>query len=125
MLSINQRLKYFLEIQELTHRYVARQLNINEKQFNNWMNTTKPSIEGLEKIILHFKNLNVRWLMTGEGEPIILENQIKSTSDVENRETMQQIKSLVIGLYDMIGDTRSKGMIPGNGNDKGELFHLK
>lgn len=68
MSSINQRLRDTIEAKKLSGRQVAIELEIDYRQFNNWLNQTKPSIEGLQKIIKHFPDVNVRWLLTGDGE---------------------------------------------------------
>ena len=73
MKAINQRLKHICYLKGLTHRKVAKDLNINSQQFNNWCNNTKPTIEGLEKLVNYFPDLNVRWLISGVGEPLLLE----------------------------------------------------
>lgn len=68
MSSINQRLRDTIEAKKLSGRQVAIELEIDYRQFNNWLNQTKPSIEGLQKIIKYFPDINARWLLTGEGE---------------------------------------------------------
>jgi transcriptional regulator with XRE-family HTH domain len=69
MKSINLRLKHICYIKDLKHKQVAKDLNINVQQFNNWCNNTKPTIEVLEAITGYFPDLNPRWFMTGKGEP--------------------------------------------------------
>ena len=112
MSTINQRLKYFIEIQGLTHKQVARTLDINDKQFNNWMNNTKPSIEGIEKVCNYFKNLNVRWLITGTGEPIHTnmteEQRLKTLAELSNAETLLEMKTSLFQLNESITDLRKR-----------------
>ena len=82
MKSINQRLKHILYLKGIKHVVIANELKINVQQFNNWCNSTKPTIEGLEKLVRYFPDLNVRWLMSGEGEPFfdkkLPEDKVKS-----------------------------------------------
>jgi transcriptional regulator with XRE-family HTH domain len=53
----------------------------------------KPSFEVLEKIIQSFDNINVRWLITGEGEPLITPGDNK-TDCASCREKDRIIKEL-------------------------------
>jgi len=129
MSTINQRLKHFVEIQGLTHKQVARTLDINDKQFNNWMNNTKPSIEGIEKICKYFKNLNVRWLITGTGEPIHTnmteEQRLKTLAELSNAETLLEMKTSLIQLNESIVDLRRRLFLSEHVNLKGDISLLK
>lgn len=80
MLTINQRLKSFLIEKGIQQKKAAREMGLNDKQFNNWLNNTKPSIEGLERIGLYFKDLDMRWLLTGEKNAI---NDLKTAEQSE------------------------------------------
>jgi transcriptional regulator with XRE-family HTH domain len=124
MSTINQRLKHFIEIQGLTHKQVARTLDINDKQFNNWMNNTKPSIEGIEKICKYFKNLNVRWLITGTGDPIHTnmteEQRLKTLAELSNAETLLEMKTSLFQLNESITDLRRRLFLSEYGITKGE-----
>jgi transcriptional regulator with XRE-family HTH domain len=70
MTTINQRLKSIFEEKKIKVNAVAAELEIDYRQFNNWLNNTKPSVEGLQKILKYFPNIDARWLLTGEGEMI-------------------------------------------------------
>ena len=84
MSTINDRLKRFLFEKKLTHKQVSRALDINDQQFNNWCISVKPSIDGLEKILRHFPDLNARWLMTGIGEPFWEMEMMKRIQSIPN-----------------------------------------
>ena len=129
MSTVNQRLKHFIEIQGLTHKQVARTLDINDKQFNNWLNNTKPSIEGIERICKYFKNLNVRWLITGTGEPVNTdmseEQRLKTLAELSNAETILEMKILLIQLNESIADMRRRLFLSEHGNLKRDMSTLK
>jgi transcriptional regulator with XRE-family HTH domain len=129
MSTVNQRLKYFIEIQGLTHKQVARTLDINDKQFNNWLNNTKPSIDGIEKVCRYFKNLNVRWLITGAGEPIHTnmseEQRLKTLAELSNAETLLEMKTSLFQLNESITDLRRRLFLSEYGITKEENSILK
>lgn len=83
MNTINQRLKDVLKQKDLSGKHMSVELEIDYRQFNNWLNGTKPSVEGLQKFINYFPDLNARWLLTGEGS--MLSNVIYAI-DKENHE---------------------------------------
>jgi len=96
--TLNKRLKYFLFLKNLKHVDVSRQLEINDQQFNNWCNGIKPTIDGLEKIVKYFPDLSARWLLTGDGEPLInheINERPKRIIDNLDDDEIQQIANLL------------------------------
>jgi hypothetical protein len=98
MRTINQRIKDFIYLSGLTHRQVSRDLEINDQQFNNWLNNTKPSVDGLTKIINYFPEMNARWLMTGNGSPKLSDQEdiLNSANDrisiIELKNVMKEVQ---------------------------------
>ena len=68
------------------------------QKFNNWCNNTKPSIEGVIKLIEYFPDLSARWLLTGQGEPTWSESIFVSQSKVGNGEIGDDMHKLVEDL---------------------------
>lgn len=68
--AINQRVKFLIDA--LSDSVRAFSITIGEKLTNTSNYATgrnKPSAEFLERIVIHFKNVNAQWLLTGEGDP--------------------------------------------------------
>jgi transcriptional regulator with XRE-family HTH domain len=76
MKTINQRLKSIFESKKLKVNQVAAELEIDYRQFNNWLNQTKPSIDGLQKILKYLPDIDARWLLTGERQSEISSEEI-------------------------------------------------
>jgi hypothetical protein len=69
---INQRLKFLAE--KLAGNAHAFGVAIGDKTANThkYINgNTRPNPEYLQKALLRFGSINARWLLTGEGEPIV------------------------------------------------------
>jgi hypothetical protein len=83
--AITQRVKFLVE--SLAESVRGFSLAIGEKPTNTSNYVTgrnKPSAEFLERIILHFGNVNAHWLITGGGEPFLsppTENTLSNVND--------------------------------------------
>lgn len=74
---------------------LIKALNMNQSKFAKHLGVTQPNIsrmvtgesristEILNRIILAYKNVNLHWLLTGEGEMFILEPDEKPTQIIE------------------------------------------
>lgn len=73
--TINQRLNFLLTKLGLKAGAFARALGLSETTIRNYVDrTAKPSSDVLEKISNTFKQVNLVWLVTGEGEPFKEDN---------------------------------------------------
>jgi len=115
MTTINQRLKSIFEEKKIKVNAVAAELEIDYRQFNNWLNNTKPSVEGLQKILRYLPDIDARWLLTGEGEMLnqseaILEMVEEPKATYKNnccelcREKDKQIEGLKADKEELIKD---------------------
>lgn len=69
-LTVNQRVKSLAESKGLTQYRLAKILSMSPQTINSIFNDKcRPSYEFLSKLAEHFRELNTRWLLTGEGEP--------------------------------------------------------
>lgn len=94
MTTINERLKLYLTFKGIKHKEAARQCGINEQQFNNWCNNIKPSIDGLQRIVKNYSDLSARWLLTGDGEMLWVDeikNQSNKFIDVIDQDGFQEL----------------------------------
>jgi predicted transcriptional regulator len=72
--TINQRLNFLLNALGMKAGPFSRALGVSETTVRNYVDrTSKPSSEILEKIVNTFKQVNLVWLVTGEGEPFLQE----------------------------------------------------
>jgi hypothetical protein len=68
--TINQRLNFLLNALGMKAGPFSRALGVSETTIRNYVDrTSKPSSDILEKIVNTFKQVNLVWLVTGEGEP--------------------------------------------------------
>ena len=67
--GINQRFIKFVEINKLKKKDIAALLGVSDTRFKQWEdNDRKLSADLIQIICTQFPALNVRWLITGEGE---------------------------------------------------------
>ncbi len=67
--SIGQRLKAFIEYKKMKPVDVANILGYPKQQLSSWMNNkTQITTAFLPVLLGSFRELNARWLLTGEGE---------------------------------------------------------
>jgi len=67
---IGQRIKFLIDALNLKVRTFAQALGIGETNIRNYLDRgTKPSSDVLEKIINSFPQVNMVWLISGQGEP--------------------------------------------------------
>lgn len=70
--TINERLKFLINKLGLSVRAFSSALEVPDSNTRNYLDkNTKLNSEYLERIAHHFKNVNLSWLITGIGDPII------------------------------------------------------
>jgi DNA-binding transcriptional regulator YiaG len=83
--TINQRLKLLIGALGMKTGAFSRALGVSETSTRNYTDrSSKPGFDYLEKIAAHFKQVNLTWLITGEGEPLLSphsENEPSPTHD--------------------------------------------
>ncbi len=82
-LSINQRLKLFLDSKDFSNQDLRVALGVKTRQqVSNWLlSKEKMPDKHIFKIIDMFDDLNARWLITGEGVMTDLDEGIVIASD--------------------------------------------
>ena len=66
--TINERLKILIGALNISARAFSAQLEVPESNTRNYLDkSTKLNSDYLERIALHFKSVNLSWLITGEG----------------------------------------------------------
>ena len=83
--SIKERLKLFIMFKNISVREFERQIGVAYGFLANMLNSTSP--EKLMRISKQFPELNIEWLMTGEGE-MLRPNQVQNINGDHNTTTM-------------------------------------
>jgi len=70
--TVNDRLKFLINSLNLSVRAFSTTLGVPDTNTRNYLDKgTKLNSDYLERIAHHFKNINLIWLITGEGEPFL------------------------------------------------------
>ena len=70
--SINQRLKFLIQELNISARAFSATIGVPDTTTRNYLDkNTKLNADYLEKIVHHFKEVNLNWLVTGEGEHFV------------------------------------------------------
>jgi len=66
--SINQRISSILIQRKITYQVMAHSIGVTPQAVEQWVNgKTTPSEKAIFKIICAYKDIDARWLITGEG----------------------------------------------------------
>lgn len=101
--TIGQRIKFLTTSLNLSVRKFAQMLDVSETNIRNYIDKgTKPSSDVLEKVLLQFPLVNMAWLLTGQGEPLLSEPDNSTTqtgnfiqSGTRNKQTIKGNKGTV------------------------------
>jgi transcriptional regulator with XRE-family HTH domain len=78
--SINERLKILIGALNISARAFSQTIEVSESTTRNYLDKgTKPSTDYLERIASHFTNVNLTWLITGQGEALLTEGSTPHT----------------------------------------------
>ena len=68
-MTVNERVKEFIELNKISQSDLAKVILIKPQQVTNWFTQGERVPEkALVRMIENYKELNARWLITGEGE---------------------------------------------------------
>lgn len=109
--TINQRLKFLLELLDLKAGQFARALGLSETTVRNYVDrTAKPSSDVIEKIATTFRLVNLAWLITGEGPPL---HEADSTFGGPRPISLKNNSGNAIGINHGKA-SQQQGSLPGN-----------
>jgi hypothetical protein len=84
--SVNQRIKFLIEQKALSARAFSEAIQESPTNTHNYTGkrNSMPGADYLEKILLHFEDVNAHWLLTGQGAPFLfpppaMNNETKAT----------------------------------------------
>jgi hypothetical protein len=83
--TINQRLKFLIESLGMSARAFSFTLGAPVSTTRNYLDKdTKPSSDYIERIVVHFENVNLNWLITGKGEPFLTDKLESGSTQTGN-----------------------------------------
>jgi transcriptional regulator with XRE-family HTH domain len=70
--AIGERIKFLLTSLRMSARAFSQALELSDSTVNNYIaKGTMPGADVIEKIALTYSNVNIVWLVTGQGEPFL------------------------------------------------------
>ncbi len=97
--TVNERLIQLMDYYKLNGNAFAKQIDSSASVIHNVIKgnskgiKTKPSFELLEKILSSFNNIDANWLLKGEGNMFISENENpKKNNSVEKNEYFNNLE---------------------------------
>lgn len=107
--TINQRLVAYCNKRGIKQAYLVSS-GYASKQTISWIwnGRTKPGCEFLEKFAEDNKDLNLRWLLTGEGEMIPSEDQSASAVITYLEKKVKEKEDLILDLNQEIDVLKEK-----------------
>ena len=83
--TINQRLKFLIQSLGMSVRAFSSALGAPASTTRNYLDKdTKPSSDYIERIVAHFDDVNLNWLVAGKGEPFLSDKSDSSTTQTGN-----------------------------------------
>jgi hypothetical protein len=125
MSTINQRLAEYIESEKINSPDVYKAIGASRQTWNGWIGHGRPiSLAKTQGIVTFCKNLNARWLLTGEGEMLVTSSGTTekgktpdSVADVykaiakEREEKIQELNREIGSLKNKLGDNNNKQAI--------------
>lgn len=93
--NFTDRLRAFMTAKNLNNKQLAKTIEIDPAQIGRWLNGALPKLDKLEQLKRRFPDLNMNWLIYGEGE--------MSLSEMERayNRLKKEIPDLQIDLSDL------------------------
>lgn len=103
---INERLKQLVNALNLNNNSFAKAIGVNPVVTFNVLEgrKSKPSFELLEKIIFTFDNINLYWLLKGEGEMFKDRAQAGRGDVVPSKDSLEKNAESSRILYELLGE---------------------
>ncbi|MCS6796705.1 MAG: helix-turn-helix domain-containing protein [Raineya sp.] len=89
-----ERLRIIIDLKELQPSHFADEIGIQRSGLSHIIaGRNKPSVDFLQKLVQKFEDINVNWLLTGIGEPLLAEKTAKDQEILEaNSEISTEIE---------------------------------
>jgi hypothetical protein len=91
--TINERIKFLIDSLNLSVRGFSAVLDTPASTTRNYLDKgTKPSTDYIERISERFQNVNIHWLITGNGEPFLSSHP---TMNANSKNDIKKVKGTV------------------------------
>lgn len=95
--STSQRLKFFIESKHLKARELAVEIGTSQPAVSEILNGKRTLSRGMiARIKAHYPQLNIQWLLTGEGDMAICSADKKTNNQFVGRDGNNYNESIVI-----------------------------
>jgi len=76
MSSISQRVLQLIDILEVKRKPFADKIGITTQTISGWIHRQSgPNFETIQAILTAYPRINARWLITGDGKPLLQNNE--------------------------------------------------
>jgi hypothetical protein len=96
--EINERIELVVSYSKLSVNAFSKRIGVLQQTFINYMNGRKHSLELIEKIIKSYPEIDLYWLITGEGNMLRTSDANKLDSNCE----LCKQKDRIIELQDKL-----------------------
>ena len=118
METFPERLKFLINQKKLSNAEFANRLEIQKSTVSHLLSgRNKPGFDFLNKLIKVFPDINLRWLITGEGEPFagitptlveipakMNESNKQEVEEIADSETKDGLKEIIVVYNDKTFD---------------------
>ncbi len=93
---MNHRVELLIKLKNLTPAQFADELKVQRANVSHILNgRNKPSLDFVQRIIRRYPDVNIRWLLFGEGEILALSHQNNDKIDVKLRMKIKKMRPLL------------------------------
>jgi DNA-binding transcriptional regulator YiaG len=79
--SINERIKFIIDKLGMSVRGFSTELGVSDTNTRNYIDRgSKPNSDYLQKVLRRFDSINPTWLLLGDGEPFLIEDNKQNQS---------------------------------------------
>jgi transcriptional regulator with XRE-family HTH domain len=101
-MSLNKRLEEIIQHYKLNQKDFAAMAGVAQNTFSRAISAgTSPRFEFFNRILNHYKDINARWLITGEGSMFSGEERIIKLTAPESDEIQAKGSDVYKELYEM------------------------
>lgn len=84
-MTINQRLKDFFDSKNILAPVFYKRIGVSRTVWSSWINDFKPiTVKQIQSIVNAYEELNARWLLTGEGDMLIVSSENDTVNKIED-----------------------------------------
>jgi transcriptional regulator with XRE-family HTH domain len=120
-MTIQERLHVILKMHHLTPSAFADKIGVQRSNVSHVLSgRNKPSLDFLEKIIIHFPKVNAKWLISGRADVLNdPDDSIVNDSKIESKEVARS-ESFIVGskkvvkLIEIYSDGTFREILPTN-----------